>query len=254
MLKIGLQLYTVRDELERDFKGTLAKIAELGYQGVEFHHFYGHSAEEVRALVNELGLEIVGTHVQYNSLKEDLDAVIAYHKELGNRNLIVPYLSEEQRQWDDVFASLNTIGEKIAAENLVLFYHNHDFELTAQVDGRPALYAMYETVPASYLQVELDSCWAHAAGYPPTEVIAKYAGRLPLVHWKDMSRSEGRVLTVEFGQGEVDLEAVAVASEQAGAEWLVVEQDECQNPSLLSIENSMNWIRQYAANGGPIHV
>ncbi|KOY12755.1 sugar phosphate isomerase/epimerase family protein [Paenibacillus xylanivorans] len=254
MLKVGLQLYTVRDELELDFKGTLAKVAELGYQGVEFHNFYGHSPEEVRAILDEFSLEIVGTHVQYNSLLEDLDGVIAYHKAIGNRNLIVPYLSEEQRQWDNVFASMNEIGEKCAAQDMVLMYHNHDFEFTEQVEGQPALYAMYDTVTASHLQVELDSCWAHAAGYPPTEVIAKYAGRLPLVHWKDMRRSEGQVLTVEFGQGEIDLGAVATASDQAGAEWLVVEQDVCQNPPLQSIESSMNWIRKYAANGGLVHV
>lgn len=95
-------------------------------------------------------------------------------------------------------------------------YHNHDFEFTEQVEGQQALYAMDDNVNAFHLQMELDSCWAHAAGSPPTEVIAKYAGRLPLVHWKDMCRSEGQVLTVEFGQGEVDLGAVAKASDQAG--------------------------------------
>ncbi|SEL84901.1 hypothetical protein SAMN05518856_12065 [Paenibacillus sp. OK003] len=133
-------------------------------------------------------------------------------------------------------------------------YHNHDFEFTEQVEGQQALYAMDDNVNAFHLQMELDSCWAHAAGSPPTEVIAKYAGRLPLVHWKDMCRSEGQVLTVEFGQGEVDLGAVAKASDQAGAEWLVVEQDVCQNHPLQSIESSMNWIRKYAANGGLVHV
>lgn len=256
MLRLGLQLYTLRDLLEEDFKGTLAKVAELGYQGVEFHHFYGHSAEEVKAMLDEYGLEVLGTHVQYTSLLEDLDSVIAYHKGIGNKNIVVPYLSEEQRSsWPQIFTNLQEIGSRLKQEGLVLLYHNHDFELTEKIGGRTALDALYDSVPADVLLAELDTCWIHFAGYSPIEYIQAYEGRLPIVHWKDVKRKEdGSPLTVELGQGEVDVAAVGDAAEQAGVEWIVVEQDICTNPPLESIEASLNWIKQYAAGGGKVHV
>lgn len=256
MLKLGLQLYTLRDLLEQDFKGTLAKVAELGYQGVEFHHFYGYSAEEVKSLLDELGLEIVGTHVQYDSLVNDFDQVVSYHKAIGNRNIVVPYLSEEQRSdWNAIFTNLKEIGHKLKQQDMVLLYHNHDFELTEKINGKTALDTLYDTLPESEVLAELDTCWIHYGGYDPAEYIAAYEGRLPIVHWKDVKRNpDGSPLTVELGQGEVDVAAVGDAADKAGVEWIVVEQDICTNPPLQSIETSLNWIKQYVNNGGKVNV
>lgn len=255
MLKLGLQLYTVREQAEQDFEGTLKKVAELGYQGVEFHTFFGRPAAEVKALLDQYGLVALGTHTSYDRMLNALDEEIAYNKEIGNTNLIVPYLGEDQRKWDEVFANLKTIGEHCKEQQATLLYHNHDFEFTEKIGGKTVFDTMYETVPADLLQVELDTCWAHFAGYSPAEYIEAYAGRLPIVHWKDVRRQEdGSPLTVELGQGEVDLKAVAEAADKAGVEWIVVEQDYCQNPPLESIAKSMEWIKNYAKNGGPVHV
>ena len=255
MLKLGLQLYTLRDLLEQDFKGTLAKVAELGYQGVEFHHFYGYSAEEVKSLLDELGLEMVGTHVQYDSLINDFDQVVSYHKAIGNRNIIVPHLSEEQRSdWSSVFANLKEISNNLKQHDMVLLYHNHDFELTEKINEKTALDTLFSTLPEEVL-AELDTCWIHYAGYDPAQYIAAYEGRLPIVHWKDLKRNpDGSPLTVELGQGEVDVAAVGYAADKAGVEWIVVEQDLCTNPPLQSIETSLNWIKQYVNNGGKVNV
>lgn len=254
MLKLGLQLYTVRDLLEQDFKGTLAKVAELGYQGVEFHHFYGHSAEEVKAMLDELRLEVLGTHVQYDSLVNDLDEVIAYHKAIGNPNIVVPYLSEEQRSdWNEIFTNLKEIAHKLKQQDMVLLYHNHDFELTEKIGEKTVLGTLYDTLPE--IVAELDTCWIHFAGYNPEEYIAAYKDRLPIIHWKDVVRKEdGSPLTVELGKGEVDVAAVGDAAAKSGVEWIVVEQDTCTNPPLESIETSLQWIKQYVKNGGKVHV
>lgn len=116
MLKLGLQLYTVREEMEKDFEGTLKKVAELGYQGVEFHTFFGRSSAEVKKLLDENGLVAIGTHTPYDRMQNALDEEIAYNKEIGSSSLIVPYLGEEQRKWDEVFDNLKRIGEKCAAQ------------------------------------------------------------------------------------------------------------------------------------------
>ncbi|MHA0857335.1 sugar phosphate isomerase/epimerase family protein [Paenibacillus sp. CMAA1364] len=255
MLQVGLQLYTIRDQMETDFEGTLKKVAELGYKGVEFHAFFGRSSSEVKRLLDENGLEVIGTHLPYEDLLGDIQSIITYNQEIGNKNLIIPHLTEEQRKWDEVFDNLTRIGEKCKEQGMVLLYHNHDFEFKESYGNQTAFDAMYEAVPASLLQVEMDTCWVHFAGYDAVEYIHKYKGRLPLVHWKDVVRQEdGTALTVEFGHGEVDLVAIAEAANQVGVEWLIVEQDVCVNPSMESIATSMNWIRNYKNNGGPIHV
>lgn len=258
-MKIGLQLYTLRDELSKDFIGTLREVAKLGYKGVEFAGYGGLGADELKSLLDELGLEAAGSHVSYDRLLTALDEEIAYNKAIGNRYLNVPWLDPKHRQndetWNNLFAELAKIGRRVQEAGLALGYHNHDFELLERANGQIALDAMFEAVDASLLKVELDTCWVHHAGYSPVEYIRKYSGRLPIVHFKDMrKKADGKADTVELGQGEVDLAAIAEASAAAGVEWLVVEQDFCQNPPLKSVENSMNWIVQYANQGGSVRV
>ncbi|MCR8643160.1 sugar phosphate isomerase/epimerase [Paenibacillus sp. N1-5-1-14] len=247
--KIGLQLYTVRDETARDFEGTLREVARLGYDGVEFAGYGGLAAEQLRELLDELKLEVAGTHVSYERLLEALDEEITYNKTIGNRYLIIPYMQAEKREdadsWKAIYANLQEIGARCAEQDMVLCYHNHEFEFLAEVDGTHVLDAMFEAVPASDLQMELDSCWAYVAGYDPVAYMHKYKGRLPLVHYKDMRRLEdGSIQTCELGAGEVPITAIAQAAEQIGAQWLIVEQDECQKPSLESVANNIAWIRQ----------
>lgn len=255
MVKVGLQLYTVRDNLEKDFEGTIAKVAALGYQGVEFAGFYGRTASQINELLKKHNLEVVGSHTQYTELLQDAQSLIDYNKEIGNRYIIVPFLSEEHRSnWPEVFTNLRKLGELCNQNDVVLLYHNHEFEFTEKLGEHTVFDAMYTEVPASLLQVELDSCWVQYGGYDPIEYIQKYAGRLPIVHWKDFKRTDKGAQTVELGEGEVPVAAIADATEKAGAEWLVVEQDSCLQPPLQSIEQSMNWVKSYGAKGGKVSV
>lgn len=255
MLKVGLQLYTLRDELEQDFEGTIRKVAEMGYSGVEFFHYFGRSAEAVKALLEETGLVAVGAHRPYEAMLNDTQQEISFNLEIGNRNLIVPYLTEEQRNWPEVAANLRKIGDECLEGGAVLSYHNHDFEFTEKVEGQPAFDYLFSTVPAEQLQVEMDTCWVHYGGYDPAEYIRKYAGRLPIIHLKDLKkREDGSPETVVLGEGEVDLAAVIEAAAAADVEWAVVEQDFCSRSPLASVEDSLNWIRTYEKQGGSIHV
>lgn len=255
MLKIGLQLYTLRAELEEDFEGTLRKVADMGYSGVEFYHFFGRSAEELKQLMDEIGLIALGAHRPYDVMLQDTEQEVAYNLAIGNTNLIVPFLSEEQRNWEQVVANLKTIGEKVKEHGAVLSYHNHEFEFTQHYGERTAFDGMFEEVPADLLQVELDTCWVYYGGYDPVEYINKYAGRLPIIHLKDMKkREDGSAETVVLGEGEVNLADILEAAVKAGVEWAVVEQDYCSRSALASVEDSLNWVKKYAQQGGKVHV
>jgi sugar phosphate isomerase/epimerase len=248
-MKIGLQLYTLREETANDFVGTLHKVAKIGFEGVEFAGYGGLTAEELKELLEQLKLKAIASHVSLAQLTTHLEEEIDYNLTIGSRYIVCPYVAEEDRQteaqWLAIIQKLQVIGQRCAERGIGFAYHNHDFELLQQVNGVFVLDAMMNEVPQAALLMELDSCWVHHAGQNPQTYIAEYSGRIPLLHLKDMQKlPNGGALTVELGLGEVDLIAIVEASAQAGVEWLIVEQDKCTNPPFESIETSWNWTKK----------
>lgn len=248
-VKIGLQLYTVREDTAADFPGTLRQIAAMGYQGVEFAGYGDASAEEMRDLLKELGLEAFGSHVSLQRLEENLDEEIAYLKTVGASYVICPYLTAEQISggeafWRELFKKFEGFGERLRKEGLQFAYHNHDFEFADKIDGEFVFDAMYSSVDAELLKVEMDIGWVQYAGQDPLAYIAKYKGRLPLLHLKDFRKGEpgARIDTVELGEGDLALNDIIGAAKQAEVDWLIVEQDTCANPPLESVRTSMKWL------------
>ncbi|NEW06259.1 sugar phosphate isomerase/epimerase [Paenibacillus sp. SYP-B3998] len=247
---IGLQLYTLRDDMALDMEGTLRHVAKLGYEGVEFAGYYGMPAEQLKQLLDEIGLKAIGSHVSLDNLRNNLQGEIEFLRTLGATYIICPYVADEQRQtveqWQQIIADCETFAEATKKQGLQFLYHNHDFEFHLHVNGQFVFDAMYAQKGENAINVEMDVCWVQFAGQDPLAYIAKYAGRLPLVHFKDFSKdAEGKIVTLELGQGEVELEKVIKAAEQAGVEWLVVEQDHCQKPPLTSVANSLNWVKEH---------
>lgn len=244
---IGLQMYTLRNETAQDFKGTLAKVAELGYEGVEFAGYGGLDASELRAELDRLGLRALASHVSLDRMLEAGEEEIEYNKTIGSRYIVVPWIGEERYADEAALAetckSLERIARLCAEKGIGFGYHNHSFELERKFGGKMMLDIIYDSVSPELLKVELDTCWVHNAGVDPASYIRQYSGRIPLVHLKDMTKTDGKANTVELGRGEVDLKAIANAAREAGAEWLIVEQDHCQNPPLESIATSMDWLK-----------
>ncbi|WP_435171342.1 sugar phosphate isomerase/epimerase family protein [Paenibacillus glycanilyticus] len=248
-VKFGVQLYTLRDLTARNFIGTLEKVAALGYQGVEFAGYGGIEANQLKERLDQLGLLAAGSHVSYERMLSSLEEEITYNKILGNRNLIIPYFEgnkfsdgEERRRF---LENLNQIGQKCAEADMQLLYHNHEFEFTIEVNGKTMFDYIFDSMDKSLLQAELDACWAFRAGYDPAAIIRQYNDRMPLVHLKDMRKNnDGQVLTVELGQGEVNLNRIVAAATDSAVQWLIVEQDECQDEPLASIATSMGWIKR----------
>ena len=248
-LPIALQLFSVRDDMTADPAGTLKKIREFGYDGVEFAGLYGCTAAELGRLTRDAGLEPVSAHVGLEELLAGPEAAADMYAEAGLKHIVIPYLPDEYRPGTPGFAAFlkdaRAIGEAVTSRGLTLSYHNHDFEFV-KVGGEYGLDVLYGTVPAEYLRAELDVCWVKVGGADPVEYLNKYAGRAPLVHLKDFvgQKSENMYQLIgkdetsqaeaakpaafEFrpvGYGVQDFPAIIAAGEAAGATWFIVEQD-----------------------------
>ena len=185
-IPVAVQLYTLRDEMARDFTGTLAKLAETGYKGVEFAGYGGLTADLMKNHLDRLGLKAVGSHVGIDLLKNQLDEQIEYNLEIGNNYIVCPWAKFDSRaEWVEFAGFLNRVGEKCREKGICLCYHNHAQELELY-NGEYALDILFKETDPEFLKAEIDTYWIQYAGIDPIEYMKKYAGRTPLVHQKDM--------------------------------------------------------------------
>lgn len=187
-LPIALQLYSVRDDMAADFEGTLRKVRELGYDGVEFAGLHGRQPAEVRRLLAENGLAAVSAHVPIDELAADIPGVVGAYKEIGCAYIALPWMDEERRpghaKYPLLLEQARAIAEECRRQGMLLLYHNHDFEFE-KVDGEYGLDRLYRDLPADLLATEFDTCWINVAGEDPVAYLHTYAGRAPVVHLKD---------------------------------------------------------------------
>ena len=223
-IPVCLQGYTVRDDFARDFYATIEKVAKIGYAGIELAGIYGKNPAELRTVLDDNGLIVSGAHVGLSDL-QNVEAAIETYKTLGATFLIVPYLPAEMRtSMDDyrkVAATLAQLGEKVNKAGLGFAYHNHDFEFETFGGDTPAFDVIFESAPN--VLVELDAFWVRKAGLDPGVYLTKYAGRVPLLHLKDMT-TDGKFAPV--GAGTTDFAPIFAAAESvAGTQYYIVEQD-----------------------------
>ncbi len=267
-LPVAVQLYSVRDEMEKDFYGTIQKMKDLGYDGVEFAGLFGEEPAKIKAFCEEIGITPISAHVPYYDMLADPEKALSDYAEIGCKYVAVPYLTEECRPGTEGFAAtvegIRKIGEAAKKLGIQLLYHNHDFEFV-KIGEEYALDVLYSTIPADLLQTEIDTCWVNVAGENPAEYIEKYSGRAPVVHLKDFKKSgdklgklydligiddegaqeeeEDAFSFMPVGYGVQDMPAILAACEDAGASWVVVEQDSpAKNDTPL---NSVKLSREY---------
>lgn len=249
--RLALQLYSVRDNMQEDFYGTLKKVKELGYSGVEFAGLYGNDPLEVKKMCEELGLTALSAHVPLQDFIADMEGTIECYKKVGCKYVVIPYLQEEYRKdraaFDKTIELVRTIGEAVRKQDMVLQYHNHDFEFE-KMDGEYILDILYAEVAPELLQTQIDTCWVNVGGENPSEYVKKYAGRIPTVHLKDFAGSksenmyaligidedqkkdtEGKFEFRPVGKGLQNFPSIVAAATGGGAEWVIVEQD---SPSM----------------------
>ncbi|WP_252315580.1 sugar phosphate isomerase/epimerase [Sinobaca sp. H24] len=247
--KIGIQLFTLRDEAKQNFDNTLKKIADLGYEGVEFAGYFGdYKAKELRTKMETLGLENAGSHIPYEILKNDLEAVIAYQKEAGSNSIVCPIIPEEKRTsikgYEEVVEVLNNTGKLCKKHDIYFSYHNHAFELT-ETDGIIPLEYILQQTNAEWVQAELDVYWLKKAGHDPVEWLDRYKNRMKRIHIKDMTM-DGEQFFAELGTGGLDVENIIKHGEQSSAEWFIVEQDKTKKTAFESAAISMEYLKNIA--------
>lgn len=248
-IPVGLQLYTLRDELSQDFAGTLRQVAELGFSFVEFAGYGDLPAGEMKRLLDELGLRALSSHVSLPLADRDkLDAQLAFHiaynKEIGSEYLITPSAPLENvttlEELQPYVETLRHIAEECRRQGIGYGYHNHDFEFRL-IEGRPILEHLIEAL-GDLAVIELDLYWVKKAGLDPKSTLKKWAGRCPLVHIKDMTADERGFFT-EVGRGIINYPAIFEMAGEAGVKGYIVEQDQCERPPLESIQMSMDYLK-----------
>ncbi|MEG2316733.1 MAG: sugar phosphate isomerase/epimerase [Clostridia bacterium] len=266
-LSIGYQLYSAREDVANDMEGTLAQLADMNYQGVEFAGFFDHSVKDIHRLMKKTGLTPISSHVQLREIRENPHAVIAFHQDIGCPYIAVPSLSESDRPGSSGFAAalqtLYTFGRLCKKHEITLLYHNHDVDF-AEVSGQAGLDFILDAIPANLLQTELDTCWVRCAGADPVAYLRKYAQRSPLVHVHDFEGvlgerppyaltgldatepavpAETPFMFKPVGYGCQDMPALIEAAKFCGTRWLIVEQDESlERPPLEAARMSVDYL------------
>jgi sugar phosphate isomerase/epimerase len=239
--KIGLQLYTVREAAGQDARGTLQKVAEIGYKYVELAGTYGLSPVEMRATLDEFGLEAVSSHESLDALTADLPGVLSRLNTIGCKYVVCPGAAATRETdpaaWDQLAAQFNEIGRASADAGLIFGYHNHAHEF-AMVGGMYGLdYLMEKTEPHT-VKMELDVGWAWYGGVDPAAYLRRYAGRVPLIHAKDHER-DNKDINRPVGDGALDWHSIFTAAREIGVDYAIVEEDRTLVPELESVAKSL---------------
>lgn len=229
-VEYGLQMYSLRDITKDDLRGALKKVAEMGYKYVEFAGFFGNSAEDVRAWLDEYGLICSGTHTGIPAiLPENIEETIRYHQVIGCKNLIVPGAdwSTEEKMNENIDA-LNAAQPILEKAGIALGYHNHSHEFLPTAYGKILHTEIEKRCPK--VEFEIDTFWAFNAGLDPVAVLDRLKDRIRVIHLKDgIPAKDGQPVSGRsVGQGEAPVKAVREKALKEG--FLMVIESEGLNP------------------------
>ncbi len=229
-IPLAVQLYSVRDECARDLPGTLAAIAKMGYEGVEFAGWHGYDAAAIKALLDGNGLQCAGAHVGLNTLRGDaLAESIAFHQTLGNRYLIVPGLSSEWTQstesWKQVAGIFNEIAAQLAPHGLKTGYHNHHIEFQPFTPGGELPWDTFfgNVDPSVVMQFDTGNALHGGSAGAAVEYLTRYPGRADTIHLKEYDIANDSY-DPAVGEGDVPFEEIFAVCESVGnTHWYIVE-------------------------------
>lgn len=258
---IGLQLYSVKDVIEQDLRGTLQQLSDIGYQEVESYpgqqgHYFGMEPKEFSSMLQGMGMELVSSHFgsgnpggqaaswRQATMLHKFDELVSKAAETGQKFLTCSSLSQELRRTPDDLKRtadlFNRTGEICRDAGLQFAYHNHAFEFEQVGDMMVYDYLLENTDP-DLVKYEMDIFWVVAGGQDPIAYINKYPNRFPLGHVKDMSKEDPKKNT-EIGSGAIDYLTILNAAQDAGMEHFLVEQESFTRPSIESMRMNYNYL------------
>lgn len=256
--KAGLQLYTVRDAMSKDPRGTLAKVAKVGYKEMEHatysgtEKFYGMSVSEIKAVLNQNGLDMpsghyaVGDPATKGTILSDWDKAVQDAAAVGQKYMVCAYLPEELRKSIDDYKRLsedfNKAGEICRKSGIQFCYHNHNFEFP-RLDHQVPYEVLLKNTDKELVKMEMDIYWITRAGYDPIAMFSEHPGRFILWHVKGMDNTPKQFFT-EVGNGVIDWSRIFAHAKESGMKQFFVEQDVCPGDPFVSITESYQYLKK----------
>ncbi len=254
-LPVGLQLYTVRQQLQADFPGTLRNVAAIGYKEVEFAGFGKEPVPQIRRLLATDGLKAPSGHFGYQQLDSNLDTIIKDAHALGMNYIVLPSLPNSMRHSVEAYKRgadfMTKTGKQCRKAGLHFAYHNHNLDFET-FNGVIAFDLLLQNTDPTYVNFEMDCFWVTRAGYDPVAYMDKYPGRFPLLHIKDERRHypptatgpTPRTLFAPVGRGIVDWKRIFKAARKGGLKYYFVEQDQTELPPFQAIRISYDYLHR----------
>jgi sugar phosphate isomerase/epimerase len=247
-VKIGIQLYSLRDEMAKDMENTFRRVAEMGFEFVEFAGYFGRSAEEIRTLLDKYGLAGTPVHQGYDfdATEEQYMEWISYLKTLGVRYWGIPCMDKENfLPGEKLLATtqrLNTLGTWLNRNGMELCYHNHDYELETY-EGKCHLDRMFDTFDRCLVSPEFDVCWLHRGGKDPAAYIRKHGNYSKIIHLQDYKIQDGKMIFTPLGEGVVDFKSIMSALKSSNIEYLVYEKDDWYDDAFEDARKSIEYLK-----------
>ena len=253
---VGLQLYSVRDQLAKDFRGTLAQVHGAGYSVVEAAGYFDRTAADFRQAMETAGLRCVSTHQPLNLLETELDKWIDYGQTLGLEYMICSSSGGMHRNastkgpqtlddWHWIAGEFNRIGAKVKASGMTFGVHNHTPEF-AVIDGVLVYDELLRLTDPGVVVFEMDCGWVYAGGHNPVDYLSKAPARFPLLHVKDMVReADGKVESPVMGKGEIDYKPILRAA--TGLKYYFVEQEHYDFDPIEELREDAEYMRKLSA-------
>lgn len=243
-IPIGVQLYSVRDVCGKDPAGTIAAIAKMGYQGVEFAGYYGKKAEDLKKILDDNGIKCCGTHTGLNTLLGDeLKKTIEFNKTIGNPFLIVPGMGNDRlgtaQACADTAKLLTELAEKLKEHGMYTGYHAHGGDF-AKIDGKTKWEHLFDAAGPGVV-MQMDTSNATGGGADPIALLKKYPGRSLTVHLKEHGGPKGAVI----GEGKIDWKSVfEICETTGGTQWYIVEHESAATTSMEAIKGCIDGLRK----------
>lgn len=278
-LKVGIQLYSVRDEMKKDPINAIRQVAEIGYKNLEFASSnadtdpgvgFGVSVEDMQKLLKETGANLISGHIRPIN-EETIDPMIAYHTQVGTK-----YLGQSRRflhrlrPADGALRILQLGGKKLSEHGIKFLIHNHYHEFQ-KLNGKEILFHIMDNTDPNYVSFELDTFWAMRGGMDPLAVMDRLGDRLKLIHQKDFSKTSDSPINLwtvndpnvlvtwdsfgkgsdhkdfcEIGTGIMDIQSIINKGNELGAEYIVLEQDHTQLTQMESVRISMDSFHKFS--------
>ena len=252
-MKLGAQLYTVRDYTNnlKDFEETLKKISEIGYEYVQVSGTCDYNSKWLRDMLKKYNLKCSLTHISSDKLQNSIEYVIEEHNDFDCKYIglgIMPDLWNKDVELEDIIANFKKnfipVMEKCKAAGKYFMYHNHDLEFVKLNSGKTSWQTLIDDIPADLMGFTVDTFWIQKGGCNPSTVIRELKGRCPVVHFKDYKMTRDGAVLAACGDGNLNFADIIKACEEAGTEYIMVEQDDCfsENP-FDCLERSYKYLK-----------